>query len=148
MASRTHVVCFGNELHADDGFGPAVHAALSRTKLPEGVRLMRADAASPAAIDCFDACDAVVVVDVLGGFGEPGSVHCLPAEAVAAECGAGHGAGVGRLLETVRAALPRPPRVRVIGVEAARLDAFRPGLSAPVAAALPQVTRAVMDALT
>ncbi len=148
MACRTHVICFGNELHADDGFGPAVHALLSRVALPVNVRLMRADAGSPSAIDCFDGCDEAVVVDVLGGFGEPGSIHCLPGEAIAPETGAAHGAGVGRLLDLVRSVLPSPPRVWVVGVEAVRLDAFRPGLSGPVVAALPLATRTVMESVT
>lgn len=147
MASSTHIVCFGNELHGDDGFGVAMHAALSAQALPPGIRLMRADAASPGAIDCFDGCDSAVVVDVLSGFGEPGSIHCLPGEALQAEATAAHGAGVGRLLETVRNVLPNPPLVRVVGVEAVRIDAYRPGLSSLVEAAVPAATCAVMACL-
>ncbi|MCB1954669.1 MAG: hydrogenase maturation protease [Rhodocyclaceae bacterium] len=147
MAYSTHIVCFGNELHGDDGFGAAMHAALADRVLPPGIRLMRADAGSPGAIDCFDGCESVVVVDILSGFGEPGTVHCLPGEALQPEETAAHGAGIGRLLETVRSVLDQPPRVQVVGVEAARIDAFCPGLSGPVAAALPAATRRVMACL-
>ena len=37
---RIHVICFGNELHGDDGFGPAVHARLAAAPVPEHVRLL------------------------------------------------------------------------------------------------------------
>jgi len=42
-SERVHVICFGNELHGDDGFGPAVHAHLAAAPLPAHVRLMRAE---------------------------------------------------------------------------------------------------------
>ena len=46
LAPRSiHVICFGNELHGDDGFGPAVHARLAAAPLPGHVRLLRADIA-------------------------------------------------------------------------------------------------------
>ena len=72
-----HVICFGNELHGDDGFGPAVHARLAVGPLPAGVRLMRADIAGLAAIGCFEGCGQAIVVDALRGFGPAGSLHAL-----------------------------------------------------------------------
>ena len=36
---RIHVICFGNELHGDDGFGPAVHARLADLTVYVGERL-------------------------------------------------------------------------------------------------------------
>ena len=74
---RIHVICFGNELHGDDGFGPAVHAHLAAAPLPAHVRLMRADIAGLAAIGCFEGCAQAIVVDALRGFGPAGSLHAL-----------------------------------------------------------------------
>lgn len=139
MACSTHVICFGNELHGDDGFGPALHAELTGLGLPPDTRLMRADAASPSAIDCFEGCDQVLVIDALSGYGPPGSLHVLAAEAIAREETPGHGAGVGCLLETVLKVLPQPPQISIVGVEADRIDPFRPGLSRAVAAAMAAV---------
>ena len=143
MASeRIHIICFGNELHGDDGFGPAVHARLGASPLPAGVSLMRADVAGLAAIRCFAACDRGILVAALRGFGPPGSVHDLDtaevAEAAARdEAPAGfHGAGVGALLELLPAALDHVPPSRLVGVEIERVSAFSPGLSAIVAAAV------------
>lgn len=148
MASDTpprgplHVICFGNELHADDGFGPAVHARLAHTPLPPHVRLMRADLAGLAAINCFDGCAEAIIVDALRGFGPPGSLHELDAAAITAdaardEAPAGfHGAGVGQLLQLLPAALAHVPPIHLIGAEVARLAAFAPGLSPAVAGAV------------
>ena len=137
-----HVICFGNELHGDDGFGPAVHARLAAAALPAGVRLMRADLAGLAAIACFEGCAQAIIVDAVRGFGLPGSLHDLDASAIAAdaagdEARAGfHGAGVGSLLQLLPAALDQVPAIRLVGVEAGRIQAFSPGLSAAVAAAV------------
>ena len=137
-----HVICFGNELHGDDGFGPAVHARLAAAALPAGVRLMRADLAGLAAIACFEGCAQAIIVDAVQGFGPPGSLHDLDASAIAAdaagnEARAGfHGAGVGSLLQLLPAALDQVPAIRLVGVEAGHIQAFSPGLSAAVAAAV------------
>ena len=137
-----HVICFGNELHGDDGFGPAVHARLAAAALPAGVRLMRADLAGLAAIACFEGCAQAIIVDAVQGFGPPGSLHDLNASAIAAdaagnEARAGfHGAGVGSLLQLLPAALEQVPAIRLVGVEAGHIQAFSPGLSAAVAAAV------------
>ena len=51
MASeQTHIICFGNALHGDDGFGPTVYTHLGETALPPGVRLFCADTAGVGAL--------------------------------------------------------------------------------------------------
>lgn len=137
-----HIICFGNELHGDDGFGPAVHARLAAGPLPAGVRLMRADLAGLGAINCFEGCDEAILVDAVAGFGPPGSLHELDAAdfadaAARDEAPAGfHGAGVGGLLKLLPAALDPLPVIRLVGAEAGPLTAFSPGLSPPVAQAV------------
>jgi hydrogenase maturation protease len=146
MVSDCHVICFGNELHGDDGFGPAVHALLAGMRLPDGVRLFRADTAGIAALPLFEDCNRVILVDAVSGFGAPGSLHSLPPEAVAPEAGAsGHGFGVGGLLRLAAALVPTLPMIRLIGVETARVAAFDPGLSPEVDAALPAAVECIME---
>ena len=155
MASeRTHIVCFGNELHGDDGLGPAVHALLSQAPLPAGVRLMRADVAGLSAIACFEDCDRVIMVDALRGHGPAGTLHQLDAlplaEAAAQdEAPAGfHGAGVGALLGLLPAALDTLPRMVLIGVEILTIRPFSPGLSAPVRARVAEAATRVLSLLS
>lgn len=154
MASDdTHIICFGNELHGDDGVGPAVHALLATKALPPGVRLMRADVAGLAAIGCFDGCRRAVLVDALRGFGAPGSVHDLDAlplvdGASRDEASGGfHGAGVGALLRLLPVALEHLPEIRLIGIEIESTTPFSPGLSAPVAGSIATAARKVMEQL-
>ena len=122
-----HVICFGNELHGDDGFGPAVHARLAAAALPAGVRLMRADLAGLAAIACFEGCAQAIIVDAVQGFGPPGSLHDLDACAIAAdaagyEARAGfHGAGVGSLLQLLLLRRPALRRSRLMGSSSNRM---------------------------
>lgn len=149
---RIHVICFGNELHGDDGFGPAVHARLAAAPVPEHVRLLRADIAGLAAIGFFEGCGQAIVVDAVRGFGPAGSLHALDpadfaADAARAEAAAGfHGAGLGALLALLPAALDQLPQIRLVGVEAARVAPFSPGLSASVAARLDEAAAHIREA--
>jgi hydrogenase maturation protease len=147
MASeRVSILCIGNALHGDDGLGEAVWLRLAELDLPANVRLGRAAFASMAALAGIEGCDRAIVVDALQGFGEPGSVHCLPADAIAAEDSpVGHGAGLGHWLAQLPMWFEPVPSVEVIGVEVAQLNAFVPGLSAVVAAALDQVCERVLE---
>ncbi|HMV53382.1 MAG TPA: hydrogenase maturation protease [Rhodocyclaceae bacterium] len=145
MASDCHVICFGNELHGDDGFGPAVHARLADMRLPDGVRLFRADTSGIAALPLFEGCDRVLLVDAVSGFGAPGSIHTLPPEAIALEGASGHGFGIGGLLRIAAATLPTLPAIRLVVVETSRVTAFMPGLSPEVDAALPAAVDSIME---
>jgi hydrogenase maturation protease len=138
-ASR-HIICFGNPLHGDDGFGPAVYERLHRLPLRSGVRLTDAGTAGPAALVLFLDCAEVVIVDALMPAGAPGHVSEPSIDAVCVEAsGAGHGIGVGYLLRAL-AILPEPPPViKILAAEAATVTPFKPGLSPPVARAVDEV---------
>ena len=145
---RVSIVCIGNALHGDDGVGEAVWAQLAQAGLPAHVRLHCAPFAGPALLPCFENCERVIVVDAVRGFGEAGSVHRVPADAVAAEASPiGHGVGIGHWLAQLPLWLDRVPAVELIGVEAERMAPFSPQLSAVVAAAVPTACRQVLSRL-
>jgi len=147
MASdRVSILCIGNALHGDDGLGEAVWSRLAEVELPANVRLGLAPFASMAALAGLEDCDRAIVVDALHGFGEPGSVHCLPAGAIADEdLPIGHGAGLGHWLAQLPVWLESVPSIEVIGVEVAQLTAFAPGLSTVVASAVDTVCERVLE---
>lgn len=136
------ILCFGNPLHGDDGFGPAVYQGLAALPLPDNLRLIDAGATGLAALGLFQDCDEIIIVDALAPGGTPGRLRHLSAESIAAETSAsGHGIGVGYLLRAVAAVSEQTPRIRIIAVETLAVTPFRPGLSEPVAAAVNQVIR-------
>ena len=139
---RRHILCFGNPLHGDDGFGAAVYAQLAVLPRGEQVGLFEAGTPGPAALALFEACDEAIIVDALMPAGAPGRIaHLSPAEIVAEAVPAPHGMGLGYVLQAL-AALPGPrPALRIIGAEAASHRPFSPGLSAPVARAARAVAR-------
>lgn len=144
-----NIVCVGNALHGDDGLGEAVFDTLRDMALPAGVRLMRAPFMGADALACFEACEHVVLVDVLQGFGAPGSIHVLAPEDIADEAApVAHGAGLGAWLAQLPQWLDFMPRVEIIGVEAGDMTPFSPGLSAPVRAALDGVCQQVLTRST
>jgi hydrogenase maturation protease len=102
-----HILCFGNPLHGDDGFGPAVHERLAELPLPKTLRLFDAGTPGLAALALFHDCDEAIVVDALAPGDAPGRLsQPAPGRAIAMEdVLPGHGVGVGYLLRAL-AALP------------------------------------------
>lgn len=135
MSDRLRILCFGNDLHGDDGFGPALGAALRRRGPPADVAIVDCGIRGLDAVQFFSDCAEVVVVDALLG-SQPGRLHDLPADAVPPEAGRGHGSGLGDLLRSLPVLLERLPAIRVLAAETAACTPFRPGLSPALAAAV------------
>ncbi len=138
------ILCFGNPLHGDDGFGPAVAMALRRTIRAPGVKVVDCGTRGLDALHLFERCPHVLVIDAMAG-DAPGTVHLLRPRDIPVETGTtgGHGAGVGYLLHAVRETLPFPPRIDVITAEIAPPATFRPGLSLELAAAVAETTELI-----
>jgi len=139
---RRRILCFGNPLHGDDGFGAAVFAHLADQRRPENLALFEAGTPGPAALALFEDCDEVVVVDALAPAGTPGRIARPCVDRIVAESvPAAHGMGLGYVLQAV-AALPGPkPAIAIIGAEAASHRPFQPGLSPAVARAAREVAQ-------
>lgn len=139
-ARRRHIICFGNPLHGDDGFGPAVYDRLADRRWPTGVRVSDAGTAGPTALALFDGFDEIVVVDASSPAGHPGRIWRPTRDDVFAETSAaGHGVGVGHLLRNVEVVCDPPPEISFVAVEASCVTPFRMGLSDPVARAIDAV---------
>ncbi len=132
-----HVICFGNPLHGDDGFGPAVYERLACLPRPKDLRLTDAGTPGPAALALFQDCGEVVIVDTLSPAGAPGRLRWLPPSAVMAEQSlAGHGSGAGYILRALAALPEHVPHIKILAAEASAVTPFCPGLSAPAAKAV------------
>jgi hydrogenase maturation protease len=139
---RRRILCFGNPLHGDDGFGAAVYAHLAVRSRPGNLELFDAGTPGPAALALFEDCDEVLVVDALAPAKNPGRIARVAPETIIAESTpAPHGMGLGYVLRAL-AALPGPrPSIRIIGAEAESHRPFQPGLSPAVAKAAQEVAR-------
>ena len=132
-----HILCFGNPLHGDDGFGHAVYKRLANLPQPVGQRLIDAGTPGPAALGLFQDCDEVIVVDALTPGHHPGKLFELAPDEIMNEVSlAGHGVGIGFLLKALDALSEQPPVIRIIAVEAISVMPFQPGLSKAVAEAV------------
>ncbi|MCK6390346.1 MAG: hydrogenase maturation protease [Azonexus sp.] len=138
------ILCFGNPLHGDDGFGPAVAMALRRTIRAPGVHIVDCGTRGLDALHYFENCPHVVVIDAMAG-DTPGRVHLLRPHDIPNEAAVsgGHGAGVGYLLHAVRETLPFPPRIDIVAAEIAPPAQFQPGLTLDVAAAVAETTELI-----
>jgi hydrogenase maturation protease len=149
MATRVLVAGIGNLFLGDDGFGPEVVRRLAEQHaLPAGVRVIDYGIRGMhLAYDLLDPCDALVLVDALpagGTAGEVGEVEVL--EVSADQLGGGefdaHGMNPVAMLSGVDRLGGALPPTYVVGCRVAGV-AEGIGLSAPVAAAVPEAVAAV-----
>jgi len=138
----------GNEFRRDDGVGPALVARLAGSA-PHGVTLSVVDGEPSQLLDVWDGMQLAVVVDaVLCDPSTPGRIHrtTLGDAYPAGTSASTHGLGIPDALGLAEALGRAPARLVVFAVEAADLG-FGTGLSQPVADALPDLTRQVLDEL-
>jgi len=140
---RLRVLCFGNPLHGDDGYGPAVALALRKQVKCAGADIVDCGNRGLDALHYFENVAHVIVIDAMAGH-RPGNVQLLQAHEVPVESHhGGHGAGVGYLLEAVRETIPHPPLIDVIAAEIGPVTTFVPGLSIELAAAVAETVTLV-----
>lgn len=141
------VLCFGNELHGDDGFGPAVGRRLADDlawPLPPGWQLHQIGTRGLDALALLHDCEIAILVDAAAPQGHPGRLcEPDPAELVPERTLTGHGLGLGGLLQALHTLhdqagpTARPGlTLRLLTAEMSALTPFRLGLSEAVEAAV------------
>lgn len=152
------VVGLGSADRGDDAVGPVVACLVSDVVADRGiedVRVVRHEDPT-ALIDLWSDAGLVVVVDAVVSGQDAGTIHvletgageqALPASAWSGAGRAGtHGFGLAASVELARALRRLPPRLVLLGIEAACFDHGAP-LSGPVAAAVDRAVTTVLDVL-
>jgi hydrogenase maturation protease len=151
--TATVVICVGNPFRRDDGVASAV-ARLLRGRLPTGVPVIELDGEQSRIVDAWAGAGLAIVVDAARSGATPGSVHRVeiaggdrPERGMAvgappARQASSHGASLGAAVALGRALGRLPARLVLYAVEAGDLGTG-PGLSEPVARAVPTVAARV-----
>jgi hydrogenase maturation protease len=143
--SARHIVCFGNELHGDDGFGVRVYAELCRQVWPKDVEVFNAGIAGLNALRFLENCSQAILVDALARFGNPGDVCLLRPEELADGQPrlSGHGLGIPYLLEALTIIRNPLPDIVIVGVEVESVKPFCMRLSDRAERAIPETVRLI-----
>ncbi|MFE1872507.1 hydrogenase maturation protease [Streptomyces sp. NPDC059496] len=158
MNERVLIAGIGNVFLGDDGFGVETVRALAEHALPDGVEVVDFGVRGVhLAYQLLDGYDTLVLVDATARGGEPGTLYLIEADVGAGAAGAGapppvldghHMSpdAVLALLDTLCAGTGATPprRTLVLGCEPAGIEEGI-GLSAPVAAAVPEAVRTALD---
>lgn len=153
MTRRVLVAGIGNIFFSDDGFGPAVAAALAVGTVPDGVQVVDYGIRGMhLAYDLLSAVDALVLVDAVPP-GAPYAPAAGPGTVVVLQIGAddlgdgefdAHGMSPGAMLASLGSLGGELPETYLVGCVPATM-AEDIGLSAPVAAAIEPAAAAVLD---
>ena len=147
---RALVAGIGNIFFGDDGFGVAVAQRLAEVALPPDVRA--ADFGIRGMHLAFEILDLqpalTILVDAVPRGGAPGTIYVLEPEMVEADLAVAdaHGMNPQALLQLLARLEASPGRLLVVGCEPLTADEGI-GLSAPVAAAVDEAVRVVLDLL-
>ncbi|MDP8960508.1 MAG: hydrogenase maturation protease [Actinomycetota bacterium] len=152
---RVLVACVGNPLRGDDGFGLAVASQL-QGRLPADADLIETGIGALGIVhQLMNGYGALIVVDAIERRASPGAVFVLVPEVPEvteptledwqAQLADLHLAEPSRILRLARAAGVLPAHVLVVGCQPGTCDDLEERLSAPVAAAVPIVTRQVRE---
>jgi len=148
-ATRVAVIGVGNPYRRDDGVGRAVVTELAQNRLP-GVSVAVLDGDPTQLLDAWEGMDVAVIVDAVRREPScPGRIHRLVDPSGLhhqSDAGSTHGLGVTDAIRLATALGRAPVRVVVYAVEAADVG-FGTGLTAAVAAAVPEVVAAVLAEL-
>lgn len=148
MTARMLIAGVGNIFLGDDGFGAEVARRLAAADLPDWVRV--ADygiSGMHLAYDLAEGYETTVLVDASPRGGEPGTVYVLEVDAAgppAAGVVDAHGMQPDVVFSMLDLLGADAGRVLVVGCEPACVDEGI-GLSAPVAAAVDEAVRVVLD---
>jgi len=131
--SARHIVCFGNELHGDDGFGIRVYERLRGLAWPKDVKLFNAGIAGLDALEFLVDCRQAILVDALADSGNAGEVCVFKPHDLAdcREMPGGHDLGIPYLLKALEIIRQPLPDIVIVGVEVETeaIKPFSPGLS-------------------
>ncbi|MEY2226465.1 hydrogenase maturation protease [Streptomyces sp. BF23-19] len=161
MNDRVLIAGIGNVFLGDDGFGVETVRALAEHPLPDGVEVVDFGVRGVhLAYQLLDGYDTLLLVDATARGGEPGTLYLIEADGGAGTGPVGAEAppppvldghqmspdAVLALLDTLCAGTGATPprRTLVLGCEPAGVEEGI-GLSAPVAAAVPEAVRTALD---
>lgn len=141
-----HLICLGNPLHADDGFGAAMAHRLGRLAWPEHVRVLDGTGtASP--LPLFHDCRHAIVLEALPRrLGVAGEILRLNGASYRGHPPDQCDGGTNAILAAARRLVSPLPRIEVMGPVAACRLPFAPGLTPLVlAASITLTTRLAME---
>jgi len=153
MSAGVLVACIGNIFLGDDGFGFEVAQAMAGSTLPAGVELVDYGIRGlDLAYALLRPWQAVIIVDAIGRGGAPGTLYLVEAaEEQMQEAGQGidpHAMDPVRVLSTARSLGEVGASIYIVGCEPQDFGEEpegRMGLSPPVALAVPEAARMVLE---
>lgn len=151
---RVLIAGVGNVLRGDDGFGPAVIAALQEAALPGDVHLVETGIGGiNLVLELLDGYTDLILVDAVDRGGAAGTLFILEPEVPALETFSPleqhelatdtHQTMPGRILIIARAAGVLPATIRLVGCQPGETEDFSMALTPPVQAAVPTAVAAI-----
>lgn len=144
-----HILCFGNSLHGDDGFGFAVFQRLLELDLPADVKIFDVGTSGLNALALFENCQQVFIVDAKKPNGNPAQFSQPSIDEILLEkMDTTHGTGVGYLLRVLTEINSNLPNIRILAVEAQTVTPFHLQLSNAMQNAVEPAVALLLEWLT
>jgi hydrogenase maturation protease len=149
MSDKISVLCFGNELHGDDGVAIHIFRKLAESAWPGNIDIINAGITGLNALAYLESCKYAILVDALDNQGSPGKIHEFrPAERnLEIQFGNSHETGIPYLLDAMKALFLPQPEILIIGIEIAEIKPFCLQLSPFVSRCIDPAVSLIKDRL-
>lgn len=153
LRKKTLILCLGNEIISDDGFGPAVADRLTEAGVADDdTEVVFAPLAGFALLQLLEGRDRVLVIDTIRSRkSPPGTLYSFPADVftpsrnltTSHQINLPTAVGLGRKL-----GIPMPDRIDVLAVEAEDLETLREEMTPAVSEAVSEAVDFIMNWLS
>ncbi|NYT00412.1 MAG: hydrogenase maturation protease [Methanocellales archaeon] len=147
---KTVVLCCGNPLMGDDGFGFYVLEELKRKELPVHVELIDAGTGSLSLLSFMENAGKVIIIDAMSSGSEVGKIYRFTYKELPDPSSiyfSLHELGLVDVLNIGKKVMSITEDIIIIGVEIERTKNFTIGLTTKVNEAVKQVVEMVLDEL-
>ncbi|MCC2615580.1 hydrogenase maturation protease [Aestuariibacter halophilus] len=149
--SRVRIICIGNALHGNDGFGAQLFDRLQNNINPDIADCFDGGIGGLTLLPLFKGVSRVLLIDLVLSDAAPGSVKFYPdvlsGLPVTEEHGAEHGGDLTTLLAMLPVYLTKVPRVDLLCVTARQVRHFETELEPAVTGAIDTVLQQVNNYL-
>lgn len=142
----TRVLCLGNELIADDAFGPTVARRLNELNIPQ-LEVLETSETGFYLLEYLLGCESLIVVDTICSGNIPGNIReFTESDVQIVPGGSPHYVGVFETLHTARQlGLDAPRKVCILAVEAENLTGVGAPMTPSVEAAVPIAVQTIAE---
>lgn len=143
----TKIICCGNLILGDEGFGIHVYNELEKLNLPKNVEIVDAGTGGLDILNFLEKADKVIFVDAVISGNSPGTIYRLTEkdlDGANLSVNSAHELKLEHVLKMAEQLFEKKPEIVIFGIEIEKIGNFSMELTPAVQKSIPRVTQLVL----